>query len=65
MGMLIPEVRMKLRLLRTKTDDEDAAQTFCREMFISRRQGRPEDHYRVLGVLGSLARSRDLRRIAF
>eukprot|EP00435_Cladocopium_sp_Y103_P031438 s345_g7.t6 len=37
---------------RTKTDDEDAAQTFCREMFISRRQGRPEDHYRVLGVLG-------------
>lgn len=44
----------KLRV-RTKTDDEDAAQTFCREMFISRRQGRPEDHYRVLGVLGSLA----------
>ncbi len=40
--------------LRMKTDDEDAAQTFCREMFISRRQGRPDDHYRVLGVLGGL-----------
>lgn len=37
---------------KTKTDEEDASQNFCREMFISRRHGRPEDHYRVLGVLG-------------
>lgn len=42
----------QLQFGRMKTDDEDAAQTFCREMFISRRQGRPDDHYRVLGVLG-------------
>ncbi|CAE6926914.1 CPK4 [Symbiodinium sp. CCMP2592] len=34
-----------------RPEDEQEA-NFCREMFISRRHGRPEDHYRVLGVLG-------------
>lgn len=43
----------QLQFGRVKTDDEDGTQNFCREMFISRRQGRPEDHYRVLGILGA------------
>ncbi|CAE7627223.1 CPK4 [Symbiodinium pilosum] len=45
----------KWRLLQdgdeTRPEDQPEA-SFCREMFISRRHGRPEDHYRVLGVLG-------------
>eukprot|EP00931_Biecheleriopsis_adriatica_P049148 TRINITY_DN28419_c0_g1_i1.p1 TRINITY_DN28419_c0_g1~~TRINITY_DN28419_c0_g1_i1.p1 ORF type:complete len:1191 (-),score=232.30 TRINITY_DN28419_c0_g1_i1:95-3382(-) len=39
-------------LLLVKLEEMEPAE-FCREMFISRRKGRPEDHYRLQGVLGA------------
>mmetsp|Transcript_104238 Transcript_104238/g.185208 ORF Transcript_104238/g.185208 Transcript_104238/m.185208 type:complete len:1111 (-) Transcript_104238:238-3570(-) len=38
-------------LLLVKLDELEPA-NFSREMFISRRKGKPEDHYRIQGVLG-------------
>jgi len=38
-------------LLLVKLDELEPA-NFSREMFISRRKGKPEDHYRLQGVLG-------------
>ncbi|CAE8625054.1 unnamed protein product [Polarella glacialis] len=39
-------------LLLVKLDEVEPA-SFCREMFISRRSGKPEDHYSLQGVLGA------------